>query len=323
MTFLATKNLPEPKRLDHVRPRLQQRSRHLSKTFEACVARLSKELSVRHVHRLRATIRRIESLASFTRPRLSGKEKETLKDLDALRKRAGKVHNLDIQMGLLGSLANGSAARDRRELLQALSQKRQRHAQRLQDSIGKADKQKFRDRVGRLIDSAGAVRAQSRKLDGPDVLDAMPKAIAQLQKLAKEFADRRSLRPKKLHQLRLQLKGIRYVAELSPESPAQAQLIQEIKSVQSAIGEWHDWAGLAQAAEKQFADRVNCPLLVEIQTLLAARYSAATAAVRNLFASVMPAQMPALYKEGQAGKSAVQRRQPKSAGAVHGLARSA
>ena len=72
------------------------------------------------------------------------------------------------------------------------------------------------------------------------------------------------------------LKRIRYLAELADESAEQKDFIRELKSVQDAVGDWHDWQELTNTAEKRFSDRVNCAILREVRALLAARHATAT-----------------------------------------------
>jgi CHAD domain-containing protein len=82
---------------------------------------------------------------------------------------------------------------------------------------------------------------------------------------------------------------VRYLAEIAERSAEQQRFLLDLKSVHNAVGEWHDWAELARTAEKQFADRVNSPILMEVRSLFAAKYAAATSAVAQLFSSSTPA----------------------------------
>ncbi|MBZ5533626.1 MAG: CHAD domain-containing protein [Acidobacteriia bacterium] len=297
---------------------LEKTARKLRKDFRSCVARMDdgRDLSARNVHRLRATIRRVEALVGFTQPDLTGKRRQTLLDLDSLRKRAGKVRDLDVQMGLLGALASGSAGADRRALLQALSHRRQRQVSRLIAALGKVNKQKFFARVERLTENARSNTASVTA--GP--VKAFPvnhgpleSAVGGVRQLARRQTGDKTLKPRKLHQVRIALKKLRYVAELAADSPQQQRFLGELKPVQKAIGEWHDWESLARAAEKHFSDRINCPLLVEIHALFAASYSAATAAVShylNAYRLIEPAAVPPA-------------KPPKSAPSASALARTA
>jgi len=89
------------------------------------------------------------------------------------------------------------------------------------------------------------------------------------------------------------MKMIRYLAALGEESGEQHHFLEELKTVQDALGAWHDWEELSKTVEKHFGDRVNCPLLLETRALLAARYAAANGAVMALFAKQAIAALPA------------------------------
>ena len=106
------------------------------------------------------------------------------------------------------------------------------------------------------------------------------------------FRPIRKLGLKRLHDARVRLKRIRYVAELAEESAEQKNFIRELKAVQDALGEWHDWQELTRTAEKRFSDRVNCALLREIRSLLAARHSTAVSAIDKVFLALGPARKP-------------------------------
>ena len=107
----------------------------------------------------------------------------------------------------------------------------------------------------------------------------------QLARMAGGFSVRQAVKPDRLHEARIQLKKVRYLAELAEKSAEQQAFIDDLKKVQDAAGEWHDWQELTRLAEKRFGDRVNCALLREIRALFAARESAAASAVNRLFTS--------------------------------------
>ncbi|HEY6253890.1 MAG TPA: CHAD domain-containing protein, partial [Candidatus Angelobacter sp.] len=245
------------------------------------VAKLPEGVTEKSVHRLRTTIRRVQTLVGFTRPELGKKQQKALDELQVLRKRAGKVRDLDIQIGLLGSIGNRSASADRRALLEELKKKRARQAERLIAALKKLETSKFLKRLERVTEKAVT--------DVPDNGGApLEAAQKELSELAEEYSSRQVLKPARLHELRIKLKLLRYRAELAAESPEQKEFVERVKSVQDAIGEWHDWEMLAESAEKQFEDRINCALLIEIRSLLAAKFSAATTAALNLLTACVP-----------------------------------
>jgi CHAD domain-containing protein len=248
---------------------------------------------------LRTTIRRIECFISLGPSKLGRKQKKLLEELTSLRKRAGRVRNFDVQVHLLGSIANGSTASDRRILSELFKARREKQSQRLSSALKQAERSAL---LGRLEKTA----AKSGLLDDVGAqVNPLELARSEFTNLAADVPAGQSLKPRLLHELRISLKRIRYTAELAEESAARKHFLETLKSVQDAIGEWHDWQILLKTAEKQFGDRVNCPLLVEMRSLFASKYSAANSAVAGLFTSFMH----------------VPKKQPRSASSVHGQAR--
>jgi CHAD domain-containing protein len=259
---------------------LQQRSKALFDDLSKFLSKLADKATEKGVHRLRTSIRRLETLVSYAQPKLGKKQEKALEELGGLRKRAGRVRDLDIQIGLLAqSLGNGSAAADRRALLDALRKKRARQASRLTSAVNNLDESKFVARLGRILEKAVSTGSDS----GP-----LPAAQKELNELATQFSSRQALKPAGLHALRIKLKLLRYRAELAPRTPEQKQFVERLKTVQDVIGEWHDWEMLTESGEKQFGDRMSCALLVEIRSLFAAKYAAATSAVLNLLTTCVP-----------------------------------
>jgi CHAD domain-containing protein len=261
---------------------LEKRMRGLTADLSSAVTQLVDDKAPpKNVHRVRTTIRRIESLVSYANPDLDKKLERTLEKMADLRKLAGKVRDLDVQVGLLGALANGSTVRDRKSLAELLGKKRDRQAGRLISSIKKVQDSKFFARMNRIAEESGSVPEGKNRPLAP-----LAEAKAQLAVMARDFSSHQTIKLSRLHTARVNLKRIRYLAELAEESAEQKNFIRELKSVQDAVGDWHDWQELANTAEKRFSDRVNCAMLREVRTLLAARHAIATSSLNNLFALV-------------------------------------
>jgi CHAD domain-containing protein len=259
---------------------LEKRIRGLTADLSAAVSKLAaNEVAPKSVHRLRTSIRRIESLVSYSHPDLDKKLERSLEKMADLRKQAGKVRDLDVQVGLLGALANGSTARDRETLSELLWKKRDRQAKRLASFLRKLQESKFFARMNRIAEKAGAKPDEANRPLAP-----LEEARAQLVAMAGDFSSRQTFKLTRLHDARICLKRIRYLAELAEASAEQKEFIGELKAVQDAIGDWHDWQELSGTAEKRFSDRVNCALLREVRALLGARHSAATSAINKLLA---------------------------------------
>jgi CHAD domain-containing protein len=268
---------------------LEKRMRGLNTDLSAAVSKiLDHNATPKAVHRLRTTIRRIESLVSYVNPDIGKKEERSLEKMADLRKRAGKVRDFDVQADLLKTLGNGSTARDRKTLAALLEKKRNRQAKRLESAVKKIQGSKFFARMDRIAEQAGVLQDSKNRPLAP-----LEEARSQLAEMANDFAARQTIKPSRLHEARVTLKRIRYLAELAEKTTEQKNFVRELKSVQDAIGDWHDWQELTATAEKRFSDRVNCVLLREARTVLGARHSDATSSVNKLFAlALAPARKP-------------------------------
>lgn len=281
---------------------LEKRMRGLNRDLSAAVSKVLDDAKPKSVHRLRTTVRRIESLVGYANPDIGKKEERTLEKMADLRKRAGKLRDLDVLADLLGNLGNGSAAKDRKALADALEKKRDQQAKRLVSALKKLHEAKFFGRLHRIAEQAGAPQGDKNRALAP-----LEEAKAQLAQMADDFGSGQTLKPSRLHEARLTLKRIRYLAELAEESAAQKDFIHKLKSTQDAIGNWHDWLELTERAEKRFSDRANSALVHEARTVLSARHSDATSSVHKLFSL---AQAPA-------------RKSPRSAQSLRAVQRSA
>jgi CHAD domain-containing protein len=264
---------------------LEKRMRGLNRDLSAAVSKVLDDAKPKSVHRLRTTVRRIESLVSYANPNVGKKEERTLEKMADLRKRAGKVRDLDVQADLLGTLGNGSAAKDRKTLAELLKKKRDEQAKRLESASKKLHEANFFGRLHRIAEQAGGPQDGKNRPLAP-----LEEAKAQLAEMARDFGAAQTMKPSRLHEARVTLKRIRYLAELAKESAAQKDFIHKLESTQDAIGDWHDWLELTERAEKRFSDRANSALVHEARTVLSARHSDAISSVHKLFSL---AQAPA------------------------------
>src|SRR5215472_12720244 len=131
---------------------LEQQIKSLAKDLSEVVSKLSEEPTPRNVHRLRTTIRRIESLVSYAHPDLGRKLERSLERLEELRRRAGRVRDIDVQTRLLDQLGNGSTAGDRKTLVNLLEKKRDRQMKRLNMALVKHADDKLFARLERIAE---------------------------------------------------------------------------------------------------------------------------------------------------------------------------
>lgn len=256
----------------------QDRTEKLAQRLASVLGELPDDPSPKYVHRIRTAVRRIESLVSYAQPDLGRKQQKALQEIATLRKRAGKVRDVDVQLELLKEIANRSTGDDRNALSGYLQQRREKQVGRLMSAVKKIADSKFVAHLERIVEKA-AVAARSGNHHG-----ILSDSAKHLSKVEAEFTSQSTHDAAQLHRVRIQIKKTRYLAELAKDTPERRSLLERLKSAQDALGAWHDWQLLAQASEKQFRQRMNCPLLVEVRALLAARQASAAAAVHQLFA---------------------------------------
>jgi CHAD domain-containing protein len=255
---------------------MANQSRMLQRYLNVALAKLQLDASAKAVHRLRTTARRIQTLINSGEVELRGKQRQALRDIEKIRKRAGKVRDLDVQLGLLRALGNRSTEQDRHFLRQVLLKKRGKRAGRLESAARDIVQSNFSTHLREALRHAEAISAEEK--------DSLAKAEGELRQLATDFQAHPQLSTKQLHRMRIKLKMIRYLAEVAVDSDASGKFVDQLKSVQTILGEWRDWELLEKTAEKLFAERTNCALLAEIRALLGSKRARVQPAIAGLLA---------------------------------------
>jgi CHAD domain-containing protein len=172
-----------------------------------------------------------------------------------LRRTLNPVREADVSLAMLAGLRASTAGppegeppcsrscnRQIGELEAKLAEKRQAAAKRL--IAGIEDRRKRLERLSTELEAALAPHTW-----GCSAEDLRARIVA----LREEFPrlDAKSLRP-----FRKRIKKVRYLAEISAAAdPLAGRQSATLKRMQSAVGEWHDWQGLAQLAGRTFRCR--------------------------------------------------------------------
>ncbi len=85
-----------------------------------------------------------------------------------------------------------------------------------------------------------------------------------------------------LHQYRILSKRARYAAEFATPSQEAEQFIAELKRIQDASGDWHDWLTLTQTANQNLGDVRESPLVAELHNVTGAKYRHAVAVLSQM-----------------------------------------
>ena len=228
-------------------------SEHVQRIFaktERELDRLSSEKHAKAVHGFRTSSRRLETLLEEIAPRRDRHRKKLLKMLSAIRRRAGKVRDLDVQLEALRTLKVPQEPRRKTHLMQSLIELRLKREAKLRKLLRKQD---IRDMHKRFKQAYKGVETEGAR---------DPLAVAR-QILASANTAGSSMDGEKLHRCRIAVKRARYAAELAEKSPTATQFVGELKHMQDALGNWHDWQLLTETATQRLGG-VNQSSLVAL-----------------------------------------------------------
>jgi len=210
-------------------------------------------LSEKHggaVHGFRTSARRLETLLEEIAPRRDRHTKKLLKLLNEIRRRAGKVRDLDVQIEALRSLKVPQEPRRKTRLMQNLLELRLKREAKLRKLLHKDDIRDVRRRLKQTYKGFETDGARD------------PLAVGR-QILASVIAGHSSMDEEKLHRCRIAVKRARYAAEFAGKSPAATEFIADLQRMQDALGNWHDWQLLTETAKRRLGE-VNQSSLVAV-----------------------------------------------------------
>jgi CHAD domain-containing protein len=238
------------------------------------IIRISKDMrrnpAPEQVHQFRTTLRRIESAIAPAAAVLTSKDEKLLTDLKRIRKSAGRLRDIDVQLEALSSLTIDRGFDQKKQLQQALERKRRRRAAKLENSL--KDFSGSLPKVARLATKV----AEAHSDKGHGEVDFYRLAMDQWSHAAVKYElnTKRDFSPDTLHGLRLDLKRVRYTAEMGIQD-GNKRLIAQAKRIQDAIGQWRDLATLSETAEKVLNNYQNSSLVSLLKNLSGAKQVAA------------------------------------------------
>jgi CHAD domain-containing protein len=237
------------------------------------VGRLAKDAKPENVHRFRTNSRRLEALVDELAPE-NGNSKKLLKQLSKLRKRAGKVRDLDVQIAFLKELKIPDRQNHRAQLLDMLVEEQARRSKKL---TKKFDVEKVKRLRKRLRKTEAAVTV--------DGIDPLKLALSRLPKPSATPATQ-----KMLHAARIAAKRARYLAELAADSPDAKIFVAELKKAQDEIGHWHDVLKLSERAERLFGGVHDSPLVAALANISRARFRRAANGLHEALKTISDSQ---------------------------------
>ncbi len=255
----------------------------------------SRQPSQEEVHNLRTNIRRVEATVSALSLDRSRNRKRVLKDLSKVRKRAGKVRDMDVLTGFAASL-NAEGDQDCKvQLLEYLGARRRRMARKLHSQIRK-DRRTLRRRLKNATAELDRLAKPRNPEDSqPALAQATATAIAMQAELTRTP---RHLGRQNLHPYRLKVKELRNVLRMA-ERNAGSEFVAALGQVKDAIGEWHDWQDLLATAEEILDNGSSCNVLRELRTRVNDKYEYALRSAETLRRKYLQESRDGLKKSGK------------------------
>jgi CHAD domain-containing protein len=243
-----------------------ERSHEIFQKLERDLVKLSSKQTPKNVHSFRTTTRRVETLLKELTPERTRSEKKLLTLLGRIRKRAGKVRDIDVQLTALRSLKVPQQPRRKTQLMQSLIELRGQQEKKLRKVLAKDEVRTVQKRLVRT----------DRDLNLETCRD--PLTVAK-ETLASMTSSEGRLTEDLLHKYRILAKRARYAAEFAPKSPESERFIAELKRAQDALGNWHDWFTLMQTAAQRMGDVRESSLVAVLHNVTGAKFRNAVAAL--------------------------------------------
>jgi CHAD domain-containing protein len=242
----------------NVRPTLRKLGRQLSK--------LAGRPSPENIHKFRTSSRRVEVLVEDLAHERKRNDKKLLKLLSRLRKMAGRVRDLDVEITALRSLKIQQEPMRKSQLMRTLADERGKREKKLVKALDKTAVAEVRKRLKR---TAGSLEVPK---------NVNPLAVA-IRKISQVQLDQSAVTDETLHHFRVAAKRARYVAELASPTPEGTRLVEQLRRMQDTAGDWHDWAQLAARAEKLFGGVQDSALVAALRNVTRAKFRQAVIAL--------------------------------------------
>ena len=240
-------------------PIAPKRSRAVFQKLEQDLVKLSSKPRAENVHRFRTGTRRLQILMGELSTKPDSRHKKLFKLLNRLRKRAGKVRDLDVQLAALRSLKVPQEPRRKTQLVNNLIELRAQQEKKLRKATDKDTVREIRKRLKR---AAKNFKPEASR-DPLAVAQGMLQAIDRGDAPATEAL---------LHQYRILSKRARYAAEFADDSVESQRFIAGVKRIQDALGDWHDWLTLTQTAIKHLGEVHESSLVAELHNVTGAKF---------------------------------------------------
>lgn len=268
-----------------------KRCRAVFQKLDRDLVKLGSKPSSKRVHGFRTDTRRVQILLAELSPKLDRSGKKLLKLLNGIRKRAGKLRDLDVQLTALRNLKVPREPRRKTQLVNQLIELRSRQEKKFRKSADDHTIREIRKRLKRA----------AKRFKPEFACDPLSAARSMLDHF---HASAGPLNEELLHEYRILSKRSRYAAEFAAPAASAAAFIEEIKRLQDSLGDWHDWLILTQTASKELGEVRESPLVAELHNITGAKYRKAVAVLSQLREKQAANPKPAAHVAARASEKA-------------------
>jgi CHAD domain-containing protein len=236
--------------------------------------------SAKKIHDLRTSTRRLQAEVGALGLGAKKNERRLLEGLERVRKRAGKIRDIDVLTGYLLNLNGDQEQQCRVKLVEDFGARREKQAAKLRKIVLKSGPELRRrlkrtlSKMDKLVDASDRPRGNSSR-QGP------AEATARALRIATELKAPARLNQTNLHPYRLKVKELRYVLQLS-DKVDQQEFVDKLGEVKDAIGEWHDWGELMAIATETLDHGAECRLIPYLKTITEEKYNRALALANEM-----------------------------------------
>lgn len=222
--------------------------------------KMPKQPTPEQVHDLRTNSRRLEATVKALQLDRKRKGRRILTTLAPLRKRAGRVRDMDVLTGFAAGLSANGSQEPVVQLLEHLGESRFQAARKLHKSVVK----RRRTAKMRLKHCSSLVDRNLGESGKRRFGEWQASATADALKLSGEIAGWPRLTTQNLHPFRLKVKELRNVLKMTGKDD---ELVDRLGEVKDAIGEWHDWTVLLEIAIDALGKRERRLLVRQINNI--------------------------------------------------------
>jgi CHAD domain-containing protein len=208
----------------------------------------------------------LQTLLQDVIPTDNRNQKKLLKGLNRIRKSAGQVRDVDVQLEALRSLRVPQEPRRKTRLTQNLLELRAQHERKLRKLLKKEDVRE----ISRRLKKASSELSLHSKHDPLEVARKMLQTATLPSDASQEDL---------LHRYRIVIKRARYAAEFAAKSDERTQFLAQLQKLQDAIGNWHNWMTLTHSATENLGDITQSSLVAALHNVTRAKLRQAVAAV--------------------------------------------